>query len=260
MGTNVIGETKGLFSYVNTKADNCMFSYNSVVSVADEITATDGTDNDDFFDVVCNSENYSKSNTVVDTDTFYDITQTTDISLVKETQTTNEVLCENTVSTQPVCGVSENTGANACVSHKSICETDAVEIQDFAPVQEIINNDIIIVEEDINVTKYKGGVVTPREETEDVVYPCLYLKTTELPTYKANTLLAMFNRSVFDDDATIYACYLEYDGTVMQIGYIDNKAMRDFLLCGVFDAFEKTVYLDAEHTVKGKYIQALCTV
>ena len=225
-----------------------MFTNSSIISVEESDVEVEV---EDFFDSVCAT---NRTNTSTETK---DTTDFTNVGLVTGTQ---EIKLSDKLS-DSVVSLADN---NKSIEEKTIKSTDVVKVDTvqeklFTPVKEVINEDIVIVEEDINITEYKGGVVAPREVIEEMAYPCLYLRTNDLPTYKAQTLQALANRGIFDDDSVIYTCYLDYDGTVMQLGYVDNKSLRDFLMCGVFDEFEKTVYLSAEKAITGKYIQALCS-
>lgn len=130
----------------------------------------------------------------------------------------------------------------------------------FKPVDEIVNEDILIVPEDMNITQYKGGTVQLRAEEDAIIYPCLLLRTDDLPIYKATALQTLLMKGTFDSDAVVYACYIEYQENMLHLGYIDNKALRALLKCNIFDTFEKEVKLSEKQVIRGKYIQALCSV
>lgn len=139
-------------------------------------------------------------------------------------------------------------------------QTNEETVKSFETVEEVINDNIVIVPEEINITKYKGGTVLSREQIEQLSYPCVYIHADTLPAYKATALKAILSRGEFDGDSVIYVCYLDYQGTIMQLGYLDNKVMREMIQSSIFSDMNVVVYLSENKQIKGKYLNALCAV
>lgn len=113
------------------------------------------------------------------------------------------------------------------------------------------------------VAKFDATAVKMQPETDNIAYPCVWLKAETMPGYVAQALQALLTGGAYDNDVNIYPVYAEIvdAGVSLQLGYIDSRALRNLLSKPLFAAFEKRIKLNADdkNDVSGDMMYAMCT-
>lgn len=122
-----------------------------------------------------------------------------------------------------------------------------------------MSNHFDTVETAVENPNYKrGDVVKMYKEDTKLEYPCIMLKCEKLEMFRVEAMKGVLGTKSLINEDNQYNVYINIQGQIVQVGVIPSTKLKFILSNKIFDIFEKCVHSDAQTTVTGDMLYALC--